>query len=729
MAPKRRPARSSRTLIVANRLPVRVSLAKGVPHLVPSPGGVASGLLASRQDLAPMRWIGWLGPEAGGSAESLGLGRELRRDGLVPVPLSKEIATRFYEGYSNGVLWPLFHYTPSSLPLEIDTFESYRTANRRFADSVASAWRRGDRIWAHDYQLLLLPAMLRARIPQAPIGFFLHIPFPTVDLFRILPQRMELLEGMLGADLLGFHTASYQQHFLEAVRVLLPQALVEGDVVRLDGREIRTGAFPMGIDVAAFERRGRHAVATGAVARLRRPQRTKLIVGIDRLDYTKGIPRRLLAFERLLRTHPEWRGKVRFIQVTVPSRSEVDSYQEFRGDLDQLIGRIHGAFATPDWSPVHYLKRGFSQTEVAALYRAADVMLVTPIRDGMNLVAKEFVAVRTDLNGVLVLSEFAGAAAELAEAEIVNPFDIQGLAQVYHRALTMPRLERRARMRELRQRVVRQDVREWARGFRDALDAVPRPAHARPGLTSILARARRAERLLLLLDYDGTLVPFQTIPEAAAPDAELLELLDTIRKQKGRTVWVVSGRARTTLQGWLGHLRIGLVAEHGLWYREPAGKVWHRRPVGSLRWLATARQLVDRAVRETPGSRREDKSAGVVFHWRGADHQRGRARAAQLTKELAEALEGTPGEILSGHCVVEVRPAGTTKGWIGTHLAPRFEGTRVIAIGDDGTDEDLFASLPSGAVTVRVGAGESSASHRLRGVPEVRQLLRALLDR
>ncbi len=388
------------------------------------------------------------------------------------VPLSAEQVTRYYEGYSNGVLWPLFHYLLDQIPLHVSDWDAYVEANERFADVVAAQYRPGDLIWVHDYQLLLVPGLLRRRLPDARIGFFLHIPFPSEELFRTLPARARLLEGLLGADLIGFHTPAYLRHFATSLTDILGLT-VDIDRVQLPGREVRLGVFPDG------DRLRRPSSSSRTIPRSRpRPRRSgamasvRILVGVDRLDYTKGIPRRLLAYERMLQTHPELRERVRLVQVAVPSRTGVEAYQEFRTLVDGLVGRINGTFGTPRWAPVHYIFRGLSPADLVALYRAADVMLVTPLRDGMNLVAKEFLASRTDGDGVLVLSEFAGASWELPEALQVNPYDSDGTADVFYRALTMESEERRARLAPLRTRVETFDVHRW-------VGVVPRAARLR----------------------------------------------------------------------------------------------------------------------------------------------------------------------------------------------------------------------------------------------------------
>jgi trehalose 6-phosphate synthase/phosphatase len=426
---------------------------------------------------------------------------------------------------------------------------------------------------------------------------------------------------------------------------------------------------------------------------------------------------------------------VRLIQVAVPSREHVEAYQSFRSQADELIGRIQGAFATPRWVPVHWLYRTLSREELVALYRAADVMLVTPVRDGMNLVAKEFVASRSDEDGVLVLSEFAGAASELAEAVFVNPFDLDGSADAFLRALDMPEDERRTRMRSLRRRVLRNDVHRWVRSFRAALSACADDAERarRVALTppdvlaELLARLVKAEHLVLLLDYDGTLVPFARAPELARPDEEVLELLGRLAALPRTRVHVVSGRTRETLAGWLGHLPLHLHAEHGLWSREAGASEWSGGYGGAAEWRAQAQAILEDFAANTPGSLVEEKTAGLAWHWRASDPELGARQARELQLHLTELLANSPVEILPGSKVIELRPHGVNKGRVVEHaLGGAPPGTAVLAIGDDRTDEDLFAALPAHAIAIHVGARASRAPYRLAGVVETRRLLRDL---
>jgi trehalose 6-phosphate synthase/phosphatase len=724
----------ARLLIVSNRLPVTVTVDEGAVTVQPSAGGLATGLRGPHERSGGL-WIGWPGVTDLENDARAEVERRLTALRAVPLWLTAEETTQFYEDVSNGVLWPLFHYLLDQVPLHVAHWDTYVRVNERFADLVAANYQPGDHVWVHDYQLMLLPRLLRERLPEARIGFFLHIPFPSSEVFRILPFREPVLEGLLGADLVGFHTAAYMRHFASAVlRILgLP---TEVDRVTVGERNVHLGVFPMGVDARAFASLAGDPQVEAEVEALRGADRCTLLVGIDRLDYTKGIPRRLLAFEELLRREPALRERVRLVQVAVPSRTEVEAYQEFRHALEALVGHVNGAFATPRWAPVHYIYRALSEAEVVTLYRAADVMLVTPLRDGMNLVAKEFVAARTDEDGVLVLSEFAGAAADLAEALSVNPYDVDRAAEVYHRALILPPAERRARMRGLRRRVLTYDVHHWARSFLSALDEAGAEHRApRPPITpasevrATLRPLRAASHLVLLLDYDGTLVPFAPVPDLATPDPPLLDLLAALAARPHTEVHVVSGRSHETLERWLGMLPIGLIAEHGFWSRRSPGDPWVAASAPSLEWREPVRAILEQVAARTPGSLVEEKSASLAWHYRTADLEFGAVQANELRVHLTELLSNAPVEVLTGEKVIEVRPHGVSKAAIVAPLvAAAPTGAQVVALGDDRTDEDLFAALPEGAVAVHVGRGPSRAAIRLARVSDARAFLRALLE-
>jgi trehalose 6-phosphate synthase/phosphatase len=720
-----------RVAIVALRLPVRMREGADGVRVVPTVGGVATGL--SRAVPASRRiWIGWPGSVEGLDHTSKSrVFADLERRRLVPVVLDHADAAAFYTGYPNRVIWPVFHSMPGRLPYHIDGWPAYESANASFASVALDRTAEDDLIWVHDYQLLLVPELIRTARPSARIAFFLHIPFPSFDIFRVLPQGRELLTGVLGADQVAFHTADYRANFAHALRAQLGlKVSPDNDSVRLRDRTVRLEVAPMGIDVERFEHLSARVSANGMLGALRGSGDPVLLVGIDRLDYTKGIPRRMIAFEKLLRRHPRWRERIVFIQVAVPSRSNVDEYRHLASETAALVGRINGELGTARWTPIRYINRPIPQAELVALYRAARVAVVTPIRDGMNLVSKEFVASRIDEDGVLVLSELAGAATELVEALIVNPYDIDATADQLHLALQMSPQERRARMRALRRRIRDHDASRWAKRL---ISSSPqrrvRSAPPAGALAAALAAAQGARHLLLLLDYDGTLVPFVVPPEAAVPSAGVRRLIRRLTSLPATTTFIMSGRDRSFLERALGATGAGLVAEHGGWFRRTGRTRWQRGIATSKEqpdWRRDATRLMQEFEESTPGARIERKSLALVWHWRGVSASLGLKRSEELAIQLRSRLPATA-EILIGDHIIEVRPRGVDKGAILSRIrATAPLDAAIIAIGDDATDEDLFRGLDKSAVTIKVGAKPTTARFRVADVTATLALLSGL---
>lgn len=714
---------TSRKVIVSQRLPV-VSGGPG-KGLVRTAGGLSSSM-AGIHDPAKSVWIGYPGVIEG---DSDGTQELLLQQGYVPVEISPLEMADYYDGVSNGILWPLFHYLIHQLPFNTAGWRTYRAVNARFAEEVLKHYRPGDQIWVHDYHLMLVPGILRESLPEAQIGFFLHIPFPSSEIFRVLPWRDEVLRGMLGADLIGFHTLSYLRHFCSSlVRILGMEPQV--DCVQHEERVVHLGAFPITIDVQAFAERARRPAVVEAASRLRAQQAESfLALGVDRLDYTKGIPRRLLAIERFFDTYPSYRGRLRFLQIAVPTRETAKSYAEFRSMVNELVGRINSKHGTVDSAPVHLLYRSVDPEELSALFVAANVMLVTPLRDGMNLVAKEFIASRVDGDGVLILSEFAGAAAQLGEAIVVNPYDIDGVAEAIFTSLEMDEAQRRARMGLLAARVAQTNARGWADSFLGALARVAHPGGSQrydsaESIVQMLSLTG-ARRPLLFLDYDGTVVPLAARPGLAMPDAQLLPLLRALtRKHPGR-VWIVSGRHRQDLEAWIPDAEIGLVAEHGLHVRE-AG-TWVQTQDVDLTWKEKLRPIMAAVAERTPGSQIEEKGAAIVWHYRLADPEFGRVQAQELRLHLLESFSNMPVQIVDGKKCVEARAQGVNKGIAARAITDRIGCDLIIAAGDDRTDEDLFGSMPS-AVTIKIGQGATSAKFRLRNPDALRSVLQTMVS-
>ena len=721
----------SRLILVSNRLPVTLAYGPKGLRVERSVGGVATGLRLQHEQSGGL-WIGWPGPIEADPATRGELESRLAELGIVPVHLTEREVRRYYEGYANGVLWPLFHYLTGLVPVRARGWEDYVAANRHFARTVIEQYRPGDLIWVHDYQLMLVPGMIRRELPDARIGYFLHIPFPSSELFATLANREDLLEGVCGADLIGFHTASYRRHFESTLERLLGLA-AENEAVQYEGRHVRLGVFAMGVDARALSDRADQPDVAARAASLRADSPGKLLVGIDRLDYTKGIPRRLLAFETLLARRPEWHGRVRLLQVAVPSRTGLRSYRRFREEVDALVGHINGTFGTPHWVPVHYLYRSVPEAQLLAFYRAADVLLVTPVRDGMNLVAKEFVATRTDDDGVLVLSEFAGAAAELHEALLVNPYDLNATADAYHRALTMEPDERRERMRELRERVCDRDVQEWVASFLTALKQTE-PIHlAMPNALSNwqqLSTELEGRRPVLFLDYDGTLTPIVSRPEDARLSPDMKATLQ--RLAEVMPVVLISGRARTDLQKRTGLHGVVLAGSHGF---DIAGPNVKAMEVGAAHkeTLREAAQELHKLAMHVPGVAVEDKTLSVAVHYRRVD----KSDVQRVLSAVDEVLGRLPAlERHYGKKVIELRPAvdwdkGRAVSWLLGHIDLDGAEPAAIFLGDDRTDEDAFAAVAENGIGILIASAPrpTNARYSLRNVQEVKAFLDRLADR
>ena len=731
---------NQRLLVVSNRLPLTAKRVSGRWRGERSSGGLVAAMAPLMEQTAGL-WLGWPGDALPGEPE--GRARLMREwedeHGYVAVEIPAKISRSFYEGYANDTLWPLLHGFPTRVVFAPESWSAYREANQRFADAVLARQRAGDLIWAHDYQLLLVPQMIREQAANARIGFFLHIPFPSSEVFRILPEREPLLRGMLGADSLAFQTHGHLHNFRRSLLQVLGLES-QMDSVLVDGRTVRLTALPIGIQSQAWEDliSSDRKVSRRKAELNERHRGRKLIISVDRLDYTKGIPERLRTFRRLLRSAPSLRGKVTLVQVAVPSRERVPAYADLRSEVSELVGEVNGDFGTPEWQPVVYLRRSVNKQELAALYSAADIAWVGPLRDGMNLVAKEYVACQHGGDGILLLSEFAGAAHELGEALRINPYDEVGTAETLGRALQMDRDDRLERMAALHERVHRNDAVTWAARFIDGLREATTPSRQTlrkkrptPDNDELRAVFDAAEKRLLLLDYDGTLTEIRPRPQDAAPTSRTLSLLRDVAALPKTTTAIISGRSRSDIEGWFGDIPdLGLAVEHGALMREPGASTWEVLRGGmDLSWKDQVRPLLDQFADSAPGSLVEDKDFALAWHYRLVDAEFGAWLASELVTTLENLLAGTELAVIHGNKVVEVRYAWANKGEVAAHLAARFKRKSfVLAIGDDRTDEDLFASLPRSAWTIRVGTGSTAARFRLAGPREVRRLLRALVE-
>ncbi len=732
-------------MIASNRLPVRLAVSGGKFDVQTSSGGLPAALGAVRGDAA---WIGWPGAVVPKALESK-VRRRLASDNLFPVFLSRDEEEDFYGRVCNDTLWPLFHYFPDRLRITPEAWERYVEVNERFAETILEHCEPDARVWVHDFHLMLVPAMLRRRSPGLSIGFFLHIPFPSSEVYRLLPAREQLLRGILGADYVSFQVGDYARHFRSScLRMLGIDS--SPDSLELDGRRVGIGVDPIGIDVAGFREALNDAETTRLLAQLEQQyERRRLVLGVERLDYTKGIPQKLHAFERFLEQDPSRAQTTTMLQVLVPSRLESPEYRAQRDEIELLIARINGRFGQPGVTPVEYLRRDISKQALVALYRRADVMMVTALRDGMNLVAQEFVLCQSEpglpsrWRGSLLLSELAGSAQVLPGALLVNPWNVDGVVERLSMALELPARERQRRLETMAKRVEALDSRRWADGFLTRLGRYSRRDRSRRRPPTVDAtieerlrrRFARARARTILLDYDGTLRELEPHPDLAIPTPEIRSLLRDLAALPATDVHIVSGRRRRNLEQWLGRLPVHLCAEHGYLARAP-GEEWRTLVDLDLSWLRPIERLLRRVADDVPGAHVERKSCSVAWHYRQAEPEYGAWRAHELLNDLGQHLAGAPAEILLGHQVVEVRALGVDKGLYVRSLFPEGKESWhfVLGLGDDRTDHDLLDALPSGSIAGHVGgllpstrSADGPREHiHLVGPGEVRAFLRDL---
>jgi trehalose 6-phosphate synthase/phosphatase len=649
-----------------------------------------------------------------------------------PVFLSKKNIESYYGEFCNKTLWPLLHGFTQYVTYDRNSWKTYEKVNEVFANGVLEIAEPEDVVWIHDYHLMLLPRLLREEHPDMAIGFFLHTPFPSSDVFRLLPWREQILYGLLEADLLGFHTYSYVQNFLMTVRRLLSLNHTLGKII-VGNHMAKVDSFPIGIDYQRFADAKTKPKVQASIKNLRRKlEKTRKILSIDRLDYTKGVLQRLKGFDLFLKNYPEYKGKVTLVLVAVPSRTKVKRYQSLKKNVDELIGKINGEHSTLGWTPIQYIYRSLPFHSLLALYRISDVAMITPLRDGMNLIAKEYTATKTDGKGVLVLSEMAGAVEELREAIIVNPNSIDEIAEALKEALSMPEDEQIRRNRIMQERLRNYDIKVWANDFVNSLSQVKKDQKelsakevGREIKTKIINEYAKSENRLIFLDYDGTLVPFAATPQAAKPDAELQNLLTSLAQDAKNEVVIISGRNKEALGEFFEDTNIGLVAEHGAWIRDNRGR-WTTTGDFNTDWKEIVKPILERYKRRTPGALVEEKDFSLVWHYRRADPELSSVRVAELKDTLYFLTANLKVEVAEGNKIVEVKNAGINKGLAAMNWISKKKWDFMLAVGDDLTDEDLFRELPDFAYSIKVGLAPSRAKFRFKSQIEVRLLLKNL---
>ncbi|WP_316820025.1 bifunctional alpha,alpha-trehalose-phosphate synthase (UDP-forming)/trehalose-phosphatase [Pedobacter gandavensis] len=723
--------RESKTIIISNRLPVKITEENGVYELSPSEGGLATGLDSIYKEGSNI-WIGWPGieiPEERQKEVSL----KLAALNLIPVFLSPEEINGYYEGFSNEILWPVFHYLVTYANFEQSYWEAYKGVNEKFKQAVMQHLSSGDRVWVQDYQLLLLPDLIREMQASVTIGFFQHIPFPSFEIFRLIPWRAEIIAGMLGADLLGFHTFDDARHFISAASRLSPSNPSD-NILNYKNRQVVVEAFPMGIDNEKFDRLTRDPKVEKFNTSIKTNLKNiKTILTIDRLDYSKGILQRLQALELLLQNHPEYIGKLALYMIVVPSRDTVPKYKELKDQIDQLVGNINAKFRTISWVPVHYFYRSFSVEFLSAIYSAADICLVTPMRDGMNLVSKEYVASRPNEDGVLILSEMAGASKELNDALIVNPNNIEDLVEAMIQAINMSPQEQQSRMKSMRAIVSKFNIHLWVKNFMDKLKEVKtmqESLHTKHAVTSVKNQInidyKNSKDRYIFLDYDGTLVGFHADINQASPDEELYTILKQLTQDPANKIIIISGRNYQTLEQWFGHLDVDMIAEHGAWQKHKHTD-WKPLPLLTDKWKQEIKLVLDTYTDRTPGSFIEEKSYSLVWHYRKVEEGLGALRANEIVNHLRMVIADKGLQMMPGNKVIEFKNVEVNKGKAAQHWLYGQNPDFILALGDDHTDEDIFKALPTKAYTIKVGSNISAARYYLKDFKEVRSLLKELV--
>lgn len=730
-----------RLVIAAYRLPFKFIETKNGYEAVQNSGGLVSAILAlsenfkkSNDNLASSKIV-WAGIADNLPADFSNSKYENEHFEIAPVGIPTSLNELYYGGFCNDLIWPLFHYFPSYSVFSNEYFKAYEEANRLFCDEIVKIVKPGDFIWVHDYQLLLLPEMIRKKIPDVTIGFFLHIPFPSFEIFRLMPRqwRESIIKGMLGADMVGFHTHDYTQHFIKSVKRTTGYECHQ-NIIYTPSKLVKADAFPIGIDYDKF-----HSACFDKQVLIEKQiirnflVEQKLIFSVDRLDYSKGLMLRLKGYETFLERFPKWHSKVVFNMVVVPSRDSIEKYKEMKKEIESTVGRINGKYSSLAWRPIIYQYKSLSFDEMVALYDLSDVGLITPLRDGMNLVAKEYIACQMENKGVLILSEMAGAAAELNEALIINPADNIEMAEAIFKALEMKKKEKHSRLAMMQNRISTYNVFTWAFDFfNQTFDTKEQQKQmsvkfiSKTVLSQIDYDYQNAAHRILFLDYDGTLVSFAKYPELALIDKNTLEIVNKLSSDAKNSIVIISGRDKDFLEKQFSGVNVTLVAEHGYFIKRSGGK-WETTIDADLQWKATVMPILKEYVSRCNGTFIEEKEGSIAWHFRNADSDFAQLRLHELRDDLAEIIRHkTTFEIIEGNKVLEVKSGKYDKGQAALTLMKNECFDFILAAGDDKTDEFLFKSLPRTAYTVRIGVSPSLARYNVTDFSYLLKILKTL---
>ncbi|EGC36760.1 glycosyltransferase [Dictyostelium purpureum] len=711
---------------------------------IPFPIESALDTLMNKQEIEDWTWIGWSHVELP-EEDFPSLERSIKdfNNHFEPIFLNEHLVDGYYKGYCKNALWLLLHYQLNFVKMQSEWWDDYVVVNQMFANKIAATWRPGDIIWIHDYHLMLVPQMLRKLLPlEAPIGFFFHAPFPSYELFRILPNRKEILKGILGSNLIGFQSFEYLRHFRSSCARLLdlevhPKGLeiVEETFTHFTKLQV----YPIGVDYNDFVKNLNLPDVASRIESLRKIFKgKKVLVARDRLDQIEAVPRKLEVIESLLNDHPEYHGKLVFIQIYEPTVEEEDETEEqkiLHKTVNEMVGRINGKFGKLSFNPIEYINRKVTYEELSALYKLADVALITPIRDGMNLTSHEYVVCQKDNFGVLILSEFAGAARCLGGAIIVNPFSKKEIMGAIIEALNMNGVDKKLKHQINYNYVLANTSSFWGKRFLCDLNEatqqeVQETRVLKANIPEIEDSYKKSKSRVFFLDYDGTLTPLVRLPSQAMPSKHLIDTLAKLASDPKNDVYIISGRDRVSLEKWLGHIPVGMSCEHGVFTRPPGvNQPWVESPNAEQSWKETVLQVMQDFEDRTPGSMVEIKQVNLTWHYRNADPDFGQFQARELVAQLYAVANKYPLDILSGKKAIEVKPIGVNKGEIVKMILSKSSPDFILCIGDDKTDEDMFkvlTNVPSYSIRVTADLKEST---KAKGILESSQEVLSLLNK
>lgn len=721
----------SRCLLISNRLPITYD--EKINNFKASSGGLVSAIKGLDAEVVgcTFEWLGILTDDIASELIEMVSHETVGNLKYHPIVVPKDLYHHYYNEYCNNVIWPLFHYERSLVMHTERGWKSYCQVNLIVAEEILKVAHDDDIIWVHDFQLMLVPGILKTKRPKLKVGFFLHIPFPSSEIFRELPQRKEFMQSLIQADLVGFHDLSYMNHFRSSIqRVLGENPLPERSL----------GVYPISIDSSYFRDLADSVETREFITKYKENKKEmKWILGVDRLDYIKGLTLKLRAFRKLLKEYPEEREKVQMVQIVIPSRTEVPEYQKLKAKIEQLVSSINGEFGTPAYMPIFYLYHSVSAPELSALYQLSEVLHVGSTRDGMNLVSLEYIVSQKDkYPGVVLLSEFTGAHSTLSYAMSINPWNVTETARRMKEAINHPEVKRRAEISAMQTFLHHYNSSEWARIYiRDLISSRPEKK------TVILSQEGKfpwmnllaGKRVVIFCDLDGTLAPISKFPSDVRLQEPMIDLLKKISATSAEFV-IVSGRDREFLEEqFLGQgFTFPLAACHGAYYFSPAEEEWvNLVSHDPLKWKSSVMDILKLYTSRTPGSFIEDKGHAVTWHYRNSPTEFASFLANKLTFELEETLTNQPAQVNRGKKVIEVTSVNANKGYFVEQWLQRMEYLPdiVIAIGDDTTDEDMFDMLQGRTdvktFCIKVGIEKSRARYSLPDQGAVRDFMGNLL--